>query len=430
MGDTKNAIKSLSKITNAQFLELVSQAEPKYTALASKGAKEFFKEKGFEAVENLPDGVTGFYGIAAMIGAQFVDFVTGRNPLDDMGIIERFSMSLGEYAQRNRVKRIHNVTPGWRGLKNGDSPDQFEVRKPEIVQDYYKLNLDYQNFFTWQDFDLKLGWTRENGIGEILSQMFSMVALDRKEMEFSLFFEVLNGALNSQSDPLKEGQVIELDSWTDGAVTDGEIRGLIEVVKNVAEALETAPTYDKFNAAGAVNDAGVGDHVLLIRKGIKSKIENLLGYVYNRDELAFPFKLFVVNDFGGLKPVGDNNEDLQPVYDKNGVVVGYIDATATINGPARWDAANNRWLVNITSGGATADTTFPEEPTSWVDPNADTIAVLAQRGVIFELRQNEMVSRISPNNRGYYTNQWFNEPNNGICYNHTRNLVKITKPSS
>ena len=112
MGKTKNAIKSLSKITNAQFLDLVSQAEPKYTALASKGANEFFKEKGFEAVENLPDGVTGFYGIAAMLGAQFVDFVTGRNPLDDMGIIERFSMSLGEYAQRNRVKRIHNVIDG------------------------------------------------------------------------------------------------------------------------------------------------------------------------------------------------------------------------------------------------------------------------------------------------------------------------------
>lgn len=424
----KTAIKNLKALTNEDFLEAVSAVEPKYKETAAKLQQDFFAEKGYQAVSAMPGGVTEFYAIAALVGAQFVDFISGRNVLDKMGILERFRMDLGAYAQRNRIKRIHNVDPAYIGLKNGDSPDQFEVRKPEIIQDYYGLNLNYSNWFTWLDYDLKGGWMRSDGIGETLSLMFSAVALDRKENEFSLFFEVINGALNSSEHPLRDTQVIELDSWS-STVTEAEVRKFIKVVKNVAEAFETAPTFDAFNAAGAINDADVSDHVMLVRIGVKSEIEDVLGYAFNDEKLNLPFDIYPVNNFGGLIPKDANDNALQEVFDKNGVKVGYIDAAATVNGRAT-QRADGQWIVNITSGGTTADTTILESADHYEDPNEDVIALICQRGVVFELIQNDMISEPARNSRVPYTNQWFNELNNGINYNHTRNLIPIKKPSA
>ena len=439
MAKKKFDISTVESVSNEDFLKAVAKAAPDFARLTAKTANEVFTEAGFEALQHIEGGATRFYGIAMLVGLQFVDFITGRNVLDDMGVIERFRMSMGSYSQRNRVKRLHNVSPAWlgadgKGLKNGDSPDQFVVRKPEVIQDYYGLNWNYSNFFSIQDFDLKRGWIMENGIGDIVAQSYNMVKLDRSEEEFGLFFHVLDGALNSVAHPMRDTQILRLGSWTDAGPTDGEINALIVYVKDAAESLGLTPTCDIFNAAGAPNDAGVADHVLLIRPGIKSRMEKMMGYAFNDDKLQFPFDVKVVPDFGGMIPYANNPVEggdpilLQEVYDGLGVVVGYIDASVTINGPAR--EVNGQWLVNVTSGGATADTTFPEKADFYEDSNADVLGVIAQRGVIFELIQNEMTVNVAPNFRGMYRNPWFNQPDNGINYNHTRNLIAICKPAA
>lgn len=434
MGKTQlKNLGSIARISNSDFLKKVSEYAPEYGSVTAKIGRDVFNEAGFEAVQQLPGGATRFYGIAMLVGAQYVDFTQGRNVLDDIGIIERFKMSLASYIQRNRVAPIRNVNPGWlgsdgTGLKNGDWVNQDLVRKFEVISDYYGLNSNYQNFFTLQRFDLKRGWLTENGIGDIVAQAYNMVSIDRKNWEFALFFHVLSGALNSSRYPLKDTQKLVLTSWTDAAPTDAEINELIIEAKNVAEAMTLTPTFDQFNAAGAPNDAPVDAHVLLVRPGIKAQIEKMLGYAYNRDELQFPFPVKTVANFGGLIPEDANNAKMQEVYATDGTTVGYIDGAATINGPAR--QVNGQWLVNITSGGATADTTFPTEPDHWEDPNADALAAIAQKGVIFELIQNEMHVDVHQNFRGVYENVFFNQEDNGINYNHTRNLIIIRKPGA
>ena len=64
-----------------------------------------------------------------------------------------------------------------------------------------------------------------------------------------------------------------------------------------------------------------------------------------------------------------------------------------------------------------------------VDPNADVIAVIAQKGLVFETIQNPLNVRSVFNGRGEYVNTFFNEKNNGINYDHTKNLITISKPS-
>ena len=407
----------MAKLTNAQFLTAVSKVAPEFKEMAAKNSRDVFTESGFQALQNLPgteDAVTRFYNIALMVGLQTVEHAKFKDVLASMNILERLNMSMGAYKQENHVQRIKNVNPAFlgkdgKGLKNGDSVDPYVVRKPVIDQDYYGLNWNYQNWFTLQDFDLRLGWiTPGNGIQSIVSAIYEMVDLDRIETEYSKFFEVLNGAINSTTHPLADTQQIKLDSWTENP-TDDEVEALIRVLKNIVEVFDSMPSVDIYNAGKYPNGAEASDMTMLVRLGIKSRIDTLMAYVFGPEYLQFPIKVKAVPNFGGIKHYASSDTgfttELIPVTDKDGVYTGYYSVDGTASGQI-----------------AGADTVE-------VDPNSDVIAVIAQKGVIFELIQNEMKVRPIINPRGEYQNTFFNQMNNGINYNHHKNLITISKPS-
>lgn len=407
------------KMTNAEFLTAVAKKAPKFAEMAAKNARDVFTEAGFESLKNLPgteDNVTEFYHVALLVGLQTVEHAKFKDVLAAWGILERFNMDMGAYMQQNRVKRIKNVNPAWlgkdgKGLQNGDSVDPFIVRKPEIVQDYFGLNWNYQNFFSLQDFDLKRGWiTPGDGIQSIVSAIYEMVDLDRLDTEFAKFFEVYSGALSSTKNPLQDTQQIQLSSWTDGAPTDAEIRELIEILKNILETFDSQPSIDLYNAGKYPNSASGEDLTVLIRMGIKSKFDSMMAYVFGEKYLTFPIKVFGVANFGGIKHYAANDTqfatELKPVTDKDGVYTGYYSADGTESGQ------------------------IAEAETVQVDPHADVIATINERGLIFELIQNEMRVRPILNPRGEYENTFFNQMNNGINYNHYKDLITISKPGT
>lgn len=407
----------MAKLTNAQFLTAVSKVAPEFKEMAAKNSRDVFTEAGFQALQNLPgteDAVTRFYNIALMVGLQTVEHAKFKDVLASMNILERLQMSMGAYKQENHVQRLKNVNPAFlgkdgKGLKNGDSVDPYVVRKPVIDQDYYGLNWNYQNWFTLQDFDLRLGWiTPGDGIQSIVSAIYEMVDLDRIETEYSKFFEVLNGAINSTTHPLADTQQIKLDSWGE-TPTDDEVEALIRVLKNIVEVFDSMPSVDIYNAGKYPNGADASDLTMLVRLGIKSRIDTLMAYVFGPDYLQFPIKVKAVPNFGGIKHYAPSDAsfttELIPVTDKDGVYTGYYSADGTESGQ------------------------IAEAETVEVDPNKDVIAVIAQKGVIFELIQNEMKVRPIINPRGEYQNTFFNQMNNGINYNHNKNLITISKPS-
>lgn len=407
----------MSKLTNAQFLTAVSKVAPEFKELAAKNARDVFTEAGYQSLQNIPgteDAVTRFYNIALLVGLQTVEHAKFKDVLAGMGILERLHMTMGAYKQENRVQRIKNVNPAWlgsdgTGLKNGDSVDPYVVRKPVIKQNYYGLNWNYQNWFTLQDFDLKLGWVTPNdGIQSIVSAMYEMVDLDRLETEFAKFFEVMNGAINSTEHPLTDTQQIVLDSWS-ATPTDAEVESLIRVLKNIVEVFDSMPSVDIYNAGQYPNSADASDMTMLVRLGIKSRIDTVMAYVFGPEYLQFPIKVKAVANFGGIKHYAPSDADFEhelvPVTDNDGAYTGYYSADGTTTGQ------------------------IAEAETVEVDPNKDIIAVIAQKGVIFELIQNEMKVRPIINPRGEYQNTFFNQPNNGINYNHFKNLITISKPS-
>lgn len=435
----KTVASTVTKMSNADFLTKVAELAPQFKDVASKVAKEGFTESNFEAMSQLPtgqDNVSNFYSIACLVGMQFVDYAGFRNKVDEIGVIERLAMPFAEYIQRNRVKRIKNVNPAWKGLKDGDSVDPYVVRKPEIEQDYYGgKNVAYQTFITMQEFDLKRGWLTENGIGEIVGAVFNMIDLDRAEFDYGLYKEGINGAINSTSHPLQGSQKLELAApsapvanFTAATFSKDELIELVEDLIDIGEAIESNVSLTTFNAAKYPMPLNTSDLVMMIRPGYKAKIRTLLADVYHDENLKIPFDMKVVENFGGLVPYDSDSAELQPVYDSLGAMVGYVKKSYTNVSAATYDDTNDKYTVKYgAQQGSTADVTPESGVDHYVDPNEKVIAVLAQKGLIFELIQNPFNVRPIFNPRGEYTNTFFNQLDNYLGVNYSKALITISR---
>lgn len=425
------ALANVKTTSNADFWDLARAFSPSFKSHTAKGTSVEFTEKGFEALTSM-DGLktlNEFFEISMRVAFQILNVSRARNPLVDKGLIQVFDTPNGGFVQRMAVNSIKPVSPAFKNLKNGDSIDPFVVRKPEISERFFDMNFDYQNLITLQEYQIKTMFINEYGMGELVAGILEGMANGYTIQEFVNAKECINAALNSTKTPLRETQELTLSNgWTAAAPTEAQMKELILSLKDTASRMETVAQTGMYNALGFESVVDPADHVLLLRAGIKNNLNvGLMVGAFNPEFLTLPFEIVEIADFGGLIPKGENNETLQPVYDALGVVVGYIDATATINGAAWYDEANDRWLVNITSGGATADTTFPAEPASWLDPNADTLAVIMQRGAIFETAQNPYQVTPIYNPRGLYTNYIASRPNTGIHYDALYNVIQIKK---
>lgn len=423
------ALANIKTRSNADFWELARNFSPNFRSHTAKKTAEEFSEKGFEAI-TATDGLqllNEFFEVSMRVAFQILNVSRAKNPLVDRGLIQVYDTPNGGWVQRMAVNSLKPVSPAFKGLKNGASVDPFIIRKPEVSERFFSMNFDYQNLITVQEYQFKTMFISEYGMGELLAGILEVLANGYIIQEFVNAKECIHAALTSTKTPLRETQELTLTGgWTAAAPTEAQMKELILSLKDTASRMETVAQTGMYNALGFESVVDPADHVLLLRAGIRNALNvGLLVGAFNPEFLTLPFEVMEISDFGGLVPKGENNETLQPVYDALGIVVGYIDAAATINSPARYDEVSKQWLVNITSGGTTADTTFPEEPATWLDPHADTLGVIMQKGAIFETNQNPYQVAPIYNPRGLYTNYIASRPNTGISYDALYNCIQI-----
>ena len=434
------ALKDLTGITNAQLWDLARKASPTFKSHTAKATADLFTEKGFEALTRSDINVINeFFELSLRVGLQMISNSKARNPLAGTGLVAVYETPNGGFTQRIAIDSIKPISPAFKGLedyaKGGSSVDPYIVRKPKSSERFFGQNFDYQSFITIQDFQVKTIFISEYGMGSYVAGIMEGLRNGYTIQEYENTLECLSKALNSTTYPLKSTQIYEVDSWESGqgGVVSGEdLMSLIKNIKDVTTAISITPQSGAFNAAGFETVVDPDDLVLLMRAGIKTEIDLKLEVgAFNPDRLSLPYEIKEVESFGGLIPQDSNNAEMQVVYDNLGEVRGYIAKSGvTINAPAFYDKANDRWLVNITTGGATADTTFPAEPDHWADPNEDVLAVLIQKGAIFENAQNPYTVRPIQNPRGLYTNYWASRPDNGINFDYYYTVIVIRKPQS
>lgn len=427
--------KSLAGISNAQFWDMARAKNPQFASHTSKGTSELFSEKGFEALTLSDIGALNeFFEISLRVAFQKVDISNARNPLADIGLVEIYDTPTGGFTQRIAINSIKPVTPAFKGLENYGSVDPFIVRKPTDSERFFGQNFDYQSFITIQDFQVKQIFLSEYGMGEFISGILQGLANGYVLQEYVNTKEVLNTAINSTTYALKDSQKLAVASWTDASPTDSDLKSFILTLKDLATGMKTQAQTGMYNANGFETYVDPSEYVVLMRAGIKNRIQLQVELgAFNPDTLTLPFESHEVSDFGGLVPYvlsGSTHVPVQPIYDKNGEQVAYVDASVTVNGYATFNGT--KWVVNVTSGGTTADTNqtvVESELDGWDDPNEEVLAVVAQKGLIFENKQNPYT--ISPiyNPRGLYTNYFANSPNNAINVDPNYNMIVVLKPT-
>lgn len=402
--------KEIEGIPNAEFWNLARKADPNFASQTAEVTADFFNEKGFESLKyNEIAVLNDFFSISIRTTFQKIDVSDARNPLADAGLVEVYNTPNGGFVQRIAIDSMKAISPAYKNLQDGPGPDPFVIRKPKAKERFFAQNNNYASLLTISDFEAKTMFVNDNGVGEFIAGCMRALDAGYTLQEYVNTKECLNAAINSTATPLRDTQKLAVDSWTsDTAPANEDLESLILTIKDLATAMNVSAQTGAYNANGFKTVVKDDDYVVLMRAGIKNRIQMQLEVgAFNPDRLTIPFKVKEIDDFGGLVPYADSTFEtpLYPVYSSLGEQIGWAETE---------DAE---------------EATATDADVYWKDENSEILAVIAQRGVIFENRQNPYVIEPIRNPRGRYTNYWASSPNNSINYDANYNLIVITKPA-
>lgn len=442
----KNAVKSIKTYTNADFWDLARRYSPSFASHTADATKQQFNLKGFEALTDI-DGLTTineFFSISMRVAFQLLNVSRAKNPLVDKGLVQIYDTPNGGFVQRMAVHSIKPVDPKFKNLKDGDSVDPFVVRKPNVDERFFSMNFDYQNLITVQEYQLKTMFINEYGMGELLAGILEGMANGYTIQEYVNTKECIGSAIASDSFPLKDTQKVTLPNGWNSKPSESQMKDLILALKDTATRMSVVPQTGMYNALGFESVVDPEEHVLLLRAGVRNAINTgLMVGAFNPEFLTLPFEIIEVDNFGGLTPEDEDGNELPTVYGPLGDAVGFFDTSAEkyetyelhgvtyeldswLNDEIPFQR-NGKWYMSAKYVYDTTtikvDIPIPAEPDHYYDPYEDVLAVIIQKGAIFETAQNPY--QVTPifNPRGLYTNYIASRPNTGIHYDALYNLI-------
>lgn len=392
-------------LTNKQIVDAIVQKYPHAIGENAKLPYQLITSEGFDEILNFkPEYIGDFFTLSIRVWLQIVNISHAKDILEDNGFGEYFDQPWGGITQRMAINSVKPIDPAWKNLKNGDSPDPFVVRKPEAVERFYNVNFDYASLITVPDsYQYKQIFVSNFGIDEFMAGIMEGLRNGYTLAKYTTKIDALNAMINVEG--LKATQQVSVpmaDTPTAEQYTD-----FIIAVNNVVSGMTVAPQTGAFNVKGYKSTQDKSRLKLLLRMGIRNDIKaKLLASAFNRSDLNMDVDVIEVPNFGGLVPYSDATftTQLYPVYGKLGDQIG-------------WATTQNAETPTITD----------DDEVFWKDPNATVLAILADKGVLFETRQNPYSVEPIRNPRGLYTNYWASSPNNGIHFDKLYNYVVFIK---
>lgn len=398
-----------SRISNMDLWNDLRNTYPQFKSVTSKGTLETFTERGWEQLHNTaPDLISNFYDLSLRVYLQIVNISQAIDPLNRDGFGEYFDQPRGGYIQRMAVNTLKPISPAWNNLVNGQSVDPFVVRKPVTNERIFAQNFDYCSLLTIPDeYAMKQIFISEFGMSEFMAGLMKGLENGYIIQKYENKLEAINAGINSTNYPLLDTQKVTVEMNT--VPTESDYINLILAIRNTISAMTLGPQSSGFNAIGFSTIQEKDRLKLLVRPGFKNDIAVMVERnSYNADTLNIGIDIIEVPHFGGLQPYkeAEFTTPLYPVYDTLGTQIGFTE----------------------TSGGTTV--TVENADVFWKDPNENVVALLADKGYIFESVQNPYRVEAIRNPRGLYTNYWATSPNNAICVDHLYNVVEILKTTT
>lgn len=401
------------KATNIELWNALRGKFPTFKSHTSEATADFFNERGFKEITAAGKNVLDeWYELSLRTYLLYVDRSRVNDPLENGGFGETYDAPFGGIVQKLAVNPLKPVSPKFKGLANGKGPDPFIVRKADTEQRFWKQNFDYSNFVTIPDeYVMKQIFISEYGMDDFVSEVMNRLEQGYTVQKYMNKLEALNAAIN---DTLKDTQKITWSLNTTSADLDEyeptaeELESLVLSLKNLITAFKITPTTGAFNKNGYDTAQDIERLKLILRPGIANALTTkVLASTYHDEKLSLPIDFIEVENFGGLIPKYNGNT-VYPAYDdETGEQIGW-SATEGGDPIAEFD-----------------DTNFTYE-----DPNKNVVGIVADRGLIFECRQNEYRTEPIRNPRGLYTNIWVNSPGNTVAADMQYNMIVIEKTAS
>lgn len=444
--------KAIASGSNEDYFAEVLKASPKFRSYTSAGTQTRITETGVEALNAIPEAKGEFYSTLLRVVWQKLDVARAVNRFEETGIMENWDMPYGEYTQRMAVQGVAPISPMYRGLQTGGTVDPNVINKPEISERFFPQNYDYQALLTEQQIDLKRVLLTPGEVGAVAGGIIEGIETGRVIQENVITKATLNQGINSTKHPLRGTQKYKIDTLTTNDIatyTNDQLTDILVALGDLFSGMFAVdnPATGMFNAANFKTRVESDQYVMLMRTGLKNRLNKITrAGTYNPEYLNLEIgnRIWDINDFGGLVPYADSEHTTQlyPIFNIFGGDTGYYisqanaetavtagslvaktttttDGTVTIGyqiskaGTTAADIANSVDADNI-------------DPANWVDPNANVIAIIAQRGIMGINRQNGFTVTPWYNPAGIYTNYWANMPNNGIYYDYYYNIIVIT----
>lgn len=437
-------------LTNAQLWNYIRDKYPNFASQTAKGTADLFTARGFDQLAQFDSSVLNdFFSLSLRVFLQKVDVADVKDLLSDQDFGESYDTPYGGYVQRLSINSVKPISPGYKGLQDGDSPDPFVVRKPETNERFWTQNFDYASLITTPDQALyKNMFVAEDGMSRYLGGIMKALQNGYTLQKYTNKLEALNAGIHSTNFPLKATQQYEAADVTDSA----SIIAFIKLVRDIVSAMTFNPATAAFNAYGFESTQDKDRLRLLVKPQLMNQIATI-SRLNSPEDMSLPIKIVQVNNFGGLTPVvteGDvyakgtikSDTSGSPTYttykaaNANGsdvtIAEGYDPDTVTPIFNDLGERVATAYTVATTAQGSTTYATYyiPLEVAKYNDPNEDILAVIADKGYIFENVQNPYQVEPIRNPRGLYTNYWASSPNNGIVVDHLYNIVTIAKSSS
>lgn len=399
----------MNVISNVELWNAVRANNPTFASHTAEATADLFTERGWSTItQSGMQTLNEFFQLAMPYYLQLVNISHAKDPLEENGVGEYFDAEWGEYIQRMAVNSIKPISPQFRDLVDGSSPDQFVVRKLTVSNRFFQKNYDYQSLMTIPDrWEFKRIFVSPYGYSELMAGLYQGLKNGFILQNYTNKLEVINAAINGAGGALSPYQTVS--TVMDDTPTAEQLINFQLAVLNTVELMTTSAQTGNFNSLGFESTQDVSRLKLLVRPGYKANLAlHVVRGSYNADTLNLPVDVVVVPHFGGLQPYKEAafTTKLYPVYDKLGTQIGY----------------------NETAG--QTEVTVENDEVFWKDPNADTYAVLADKGFIFQTRQNPYTVEPARNAIGLYTNYIATSPDNNIAYDPLYNMVLFKTTAS
>lgn len=450
-------------LTNLQLWNYLRDKYPTFKSNTAEGTKDLFTSAGFEQLQQFNgQALNDFFGLSLRVFLQKIQVADVKDLLEGQGFGESYSTPYGGYVQRIAVSSIKPVTPAFKGLQDGDSPDPFVVRKPESGEQFYKQNFDYQSMITIPDMGLyKNMFIQENGMSEYMSAIMKALANGYKLQVYNNKLEALNAAINSATYALQTTQeyetadpiadITEVNTGDKSVAYATKYINFVNLVNNIVDGMVYTPATGAFNKAGFETTQDISRLKLLTRPALANGLKTI-SKLNDAKEMSLNIDVVKLPDFGGLTPILTASETYAAgtVYVANDATPTYAEfkaltataaiatIAASITGVVRTEINDNFGVKvadayylagGIATVGDTSYTTIyvPVSQTRNEDPNEDILAIIADKGLVFENVQNPYNVEPIRNPRGLYTNFWCSSVNNGIVVDNYKNFVVIRK---